>query len=170
MTDVSFRPASVADVGVLADMYNHYVRTSTVTFDLEPWTAADMEHKLEVVDALGMPFIVAELEDDLIGYAYLSTFREKAAYDTTMENTLYLREDARGMGLGRLLLDESVRRGAEAGVREVIAVIASTPDATPSIRLHEKAGFVRVGEMNNVGRKFDEWIGVVMMQKSLVTD
>jgi phosphinothricin acetyltransferase len=74
------------------------------------------------------------------------------------------------MGLGRLLLDESVRRGADAGVREVIAVIASTPDAVPSIRLHEKAGFVRVGEMDNVGRKFDEWIGVVMMQKSLVTD
>lgn len=170
MTDVSFRPASVADAGVLADIYNHYVRTSTVTFDLDPWSVSDMEHKLEVVAGLGMPFIVAELEGDLIGYAYLSTWREKCAYETTMENTLYLREDTRGMGIGRLLLDESVRLGAEAGVREVIAVIASTPDAVPSIRLHEKAGFVRVGEMDNVGRKFDEWIGVVMMQKSLVTD
>jgi phosphinothricin acetyltransferase len=170
MTGVTFRAATADDAPALLEIYNHYVRTSTVTFDLDPWTATDMEHKLEAVAALGMPFIVAELEGDLIGYAYLSTFREKAAYDTTMENTLYLREDARGMGLGRLLLDEVVRLGGDAEVREVIAVIASTPDAVPSIRLHEKAGFVRVGEMDNVGRKFDEWIGVVLMQKSLVTD
>ena len=169
MTGVTFRPATIDDAGTLLDIYNHYVTTSTVTFDLQPWSPHDMEHKIDTVAALGMPFIVAELDGDIIGYAYLSTFREKAAYDTTMENTLYLRPDMRGRGTGRLLLDEIVRLGAGAGVREIIAVIANTPDAEASIRLHDAAGFARVGEMDNVGRKFDEWIGVVMMQKSITS-
>jgi phosphinothricin acetyltransferase len=117
-----------------------------------------------------MPFIVAERDGDTVGYGYLSTFRDKAAYDKTMENTLYLRKDARGGGIGGTLLDELCRLGAAVGVREIVAVIANTPDAVPSIRLHEKAGFARVGELDRVGRKFNEWLGVVMMQKSLARD
>ena len=167
VTGLTFRPATVADAPVLVDIYNHYVTTSTVTFDLDPWTVSDMEHKLETVAKLSMPFIVVEIEGDIVGYGYLSTWRDKCAYETTMENTLYLREDSRGLGIGRPLLDELVRLGAEAGVREIIAVISASTDAVPSIRLHEKAGFTRVGEMPNVGRKFDEWLGVVMLQKSL---
>jgi phosphinothricin acetyltransferase len=170
MTAVVFRPVTNGDSAAVLDIYNHYIVTSTVTFDLEPWAQDDMVHKIESVAALGMPFIVAEREGEVVGYAYLSTFREKAAYDTTMENTLYLRDSACGVGIGRLLLAELLRLGVESGVREVIAVIANTADAAPSIRLHENAGFARVGEMDRVGRKFDEWIGVVMMQKSLVTD
>lgn len=170
MSSVEFRNVTDGDVAAVLDIYNHYIQTSTVTFDLDPWSAEDMAHKIETVAELGMPFIVAEIAGELVGYAYLSTWREKCAYETTMENTLYLRDSARGAGLGRLLLDELMRLGRESGVREVIAVIANTADAAPSIRLHEKAGFVRVGEMDRVGRKFDEWIGVVMMQKSLADD
>jgi L-amino acid N-acyltransferase YncA len=170
MNGVTFRPATNADALALLGIYNHYIETSNVTFDLDVWTADDMAHKIETVSALGMPFIVAERDAELVGYAYLSTFREKAAYDTTMENTLYLHESARGLGIGGTMLEELCRLGAEAGVREVVAVIANTPDAVPSIRLHDKAGFARVGEMDNVGRKFDEWIGVVMMQKSLARE
>ena len=167
MTEVRFREASIADAETLVTIYNHYVTTSTVTFDLDPWSVDDMIHKIESVEALGMPFIVAELDGDLVGYGYLSTWREKCAYETTMENTLYLREDSRGLGIGGHLLDELLGRGKRAGVREVIAVIAHTPDAAPSIRLHEKNGFTRVGEMPNVGNKFDTWLGIVMLQKSL---
>ena len=170
MTAVVFRPVTNGDSAAVLDIYNHYIVTSTVTFDLEPWAQDDMAHKIESVAALGMPFIVAEREGELVGYAYLSTFREKAAYDTTMENTLYLRESARGLGIGATMLEELCRLGALAGVREVVAVIADTPDAAPSIRLHDTAGFTRVGEMDRVGRKFDEWIGVVLMQKSLARD
>ena len=167
---MTFRPAANADAPALVDIYNHYIVTSTVTFDLDVWTADDMVHKIESVMALGMPFIIAERDGETIGYAYLATFREKAAYDTTMENTLYLTEEARGLGIGGTMLEELCRLGATAGVREVVAVIADTPDAIASIRLHEKSGFARVGAMKRVGRKFDEWIGIVMMQKSLALD
>lgn len=170
MSAVVFRPVADRDVAAMLDLYNHYVLTSTVTFDLNPWSAADMRHKIDMVSAQRMPFIVAEIDGVIVGYGYLSAFREKAAYDTTMENTLYLREGARGVGIGRLLLDELMRLGFESGVREIIAVIANTADAAPSIRLHENAGFARVGEMDRVGRKFDTWIGVVLMQKSLADD
>ncbi len=167
MSDIAFRPATPTDVLALCAIYNPYVETSTVTFDLDAWTTADMEHKLEAVDALGMPFIVAEIDGDIIGYAYLSTWREKCAYETTMENTIYLRDDARGMGVGGLLLEELCREGASRGVREIVAVTADTADAAPSVRLHERHGFVRVGAMANVGRKFDRWIGVIMLQRSV---
>ncbi len=167
MTDVTFRVATASDAVSLSTMYNFYVETSTVTFDLDPWSVDDMIHKIESVATLGMPFIVAELHGDIVGYGYLSTWREKCAYETTMENTLYLREDSRGLGIGGRLLDELLERGQRAGVREVIAVIANTTDATPSISLHERNGFVRVGEMPNVGNKFDTWLGIVMLQKSL---
>jgi len=170
MTAVVFRPVTDGDSAAVLDIYNHYVSTSTVTFDLDVWTADDMAHKIETVSALGMPFIVAERDGEVVGYAYLSTFREKAAYDSTMENTLYLHEDARGLGIGATMLEELCQLGARSGVREVVAVIADTPDAVPSIRLHDKAGFARVGAMDNVGRKFGEWIGIVMMQKSLARD
>ena len=170
MTAVVFRPVTDGDSAAVLDIYNHYVSTSTVTFDLDVWTAHDMVHKIESVMALGMPFIVAERDGEVVGYAYLSTFREKAAYNSTMENTLYLHENARGSGIGVALLEELCQLGARAGVREVVAVIADTPDAVPSVRLHEKAGFTPVGKMGNVGRKFGEWIGIVMMQKSLARD
>lgn len=167
MTQLTFRKATKDDAPALVDIYNHYVETSTVTFDLDPWTVADMEHKLDAVTKLSMPFVVAEVNGEVIGYGYLSTWRDKCAYETTMENTLYLRSDSRGLGIGGVLLEELVKRGAAAGVREIIAVISASADASPSIRLHEKAGFTKVGEMPNVGRKFDEWLGVVMLQKSL---
>ena len=105
MTDVTFRAATASDAAALSAIYNFYVETSTVTFDLDSWSVDDMIHKIDSVEALGMPFIVAELDGDIVGYGYLSTWREKCAYETTMENTLYLREDSRGLGIGGRLLD-----------------------------------------------------------------
>lgn len=167
MSDLTFRAATHDDAPTLLAIYNPYVVSSTVTFDLEPWNVDDMEHKLDAVVRLGMPFIVAELDGDIVGYAYLSTWRDKCAYETTMENTIYLREDARGMGIGGVVLEELCRQGAERGVREVIAVTGDTEDAAPSVRLHERHGFERVGAMANVGFKFDRWIGVIMLQRTL---
>jgi len=167
VTELTFRSVSLSDAPTLVEIYNHYIATSTVTFDIDPWTVDDMVHKMETVEALGMPFIVVELSDAVVGYAYLSTWREKSAYATTMENTLYVRDDTRGQGIGGPLLNELLDRGQRAGVREVIAVIANSVDATPSIRLHEKNGFTTVGEMANVGVKFDTRLGVIMMQRSL---
>jgi phosphinothricin acetyltransferase len=167
MSDLTFRPATQDDAPELLSIYNPYVETSTVTFDLEPWAVGDMKHKIDAIARLGMPFIVAELDGDVVGYAYLSTWRDKCAYETTMENTIYLRDDSRGMGIGGVLLEELCRLGAERGVREVIAVTGDTADAAPSVRIHERHGFERVSAMANVGFKFDRWIGVIMLQRTL---
>lgn len=167
MSDLKFRELKTTDLTIVMEIYNHYVDTSTVTFDLEPWTESEMEHKVSHIRELGLPFIVAEVEGDLVGYGYLSTWREKCAYKTTAENTLYLKPGLRGKGYGGQLLEELLRLGGDAGVREVIAVIADTEDAAPSVKLHERHGFKSVGAMQGVGNKFDRWIGVVMMQKSL---
>ena len=167
MSGLTFREIESADLATVLGIYNHYVETSTVTFDLEPWVEAEMEHKIAHIRELGFPFIVAEAAGELVGYGYLSTWREKCAYETTAENTLYLKPEVRGKGYGGQLLDELLRLGKAAGVREVIAVIADTKDAVPSVKLHEKHGFKTVGAMPGVGNKFDSWIGVVMMQRSL---
>lgn len=167
MTTPTFRPATTGDAATLLEIYNHYVRTSTVTFDLDEWLLDDMEHKIRAITEAGMPFLIAEVDGDTIGYGYLSTWRDKCAYESTRENTVYLREDVRGRGFGGALLEALCSEGEARGVREVIAVIADTEDAVPSVRLHEKHGFDRVGAMPRVGRKFDRWIGVVMLQRSL---
>ena len=166
-SDAMIRPATLSDATELATIYNAYVTGSTVTFDMTPWTASDMEHKIEVVAARSMPFLVVEVAGAVAGYGYLSTWRDKSAFDATVENTLYLKPEFQGQGLGGRLLDELMSAGRAAGAREVIAVISDTDDAAASIALHSARGFTPVGSMPDVGYKFDRWLGVVMLQKSL---
>ena len=165
--NVTIRTVAHADAAELAEIYSHYVRTSTVTFDVDEWTAEDMAHKIDAVATLGMPFIVAEIDDHIVGYGYAAQWRDKCAFASTVENTLYVRPGRTGFGIGRALLAELIDRSADAGAREMIAVIASTTDAAASIHLHHRFGFAEVGRMDRVGFKFDTWLGVIMMQKSL---
>lgn len=161
------RAAAIDDAPALLDIYNHYVRTSTVTFDLDEWSIEDMIHKIESVREQGLPFFVAETDGRINGYAYLSQWREKRAYETTAENTVYLHPDAVGKGLGGRLLDALIESAPLHNIREIMAVITATTDAEASFWLHSRRGFVKVGAMPNVGRKFDEWIGITMLQLSI---
>lgn len=165
----AIRPAAASDLPAIAAIYDHYVDTSTVTFDeehrpLDAWRAA-----LARLDGLGLPFLV--LTDrveggEVLGFAYASPWREKRAYRFTAESTIYLAPGAAGRGLGTRLLDSLVTAATDAGLRQLIAVVSDT-GAEASRRLHERAGFAQAGHLPDTGFKFGRWMGVLHLQRSL---
>ncbi|HEY0261108.1 MAG TPA: GNAT family N-acetyltransferase [Lacisediminihabitans sp.] len=165
--DYTIRDARLEDLPDVREIYNHYVRNSTVTFDEVPITLAKQRSKFLHIQKLKMPFLVAEsTSGHILGYAYVYPWQEKAAYRFTVENSIYLGAAATGKGLGRALLAELISRSRAAGLKEMIAVIADK-GADASIHLHREFGFTEIGHMGKVGFKFDRWLGTVLLQKSL---
>jgi len=163
----AIRPAVAADLPHVREIYNHYVKNSTVTFDEKPITLAGMRKKFSAVERLGFPFIVAESPSgQILGYAYVYPWKEKAAFRYTVENSIYLGPASTGKGLGKVLLGELITRSKAAGIKEIIAIIADK-GADGSIKIHKDYGFKDVGHMGRVGFKFGRWLGTYMMQKSL---
>jgi len=165
--EYTIRDATPADLPDVREIYNHYVMNSTVTFDEERMTLAALRHKFQKVTEKKMPFLVAESPSgQLLGYAYVYPWKEKAAYRFTVENSIYLGPASTGKGLGRALLAELIERSKAAGLKEIIAVIADK-GAEASIQMHRSFGFKEIGHMGKVGFKFGRWLGTVLMQKSL---
>lgn len=161
------REVLAEDLPSVRAIYNHYVANSTVTFDEEPMTLRQLRSKFAHMTKLGFPFIGAfSPGGELLGYAYVYPWKEKAAYRFTVENSIYLGPAATGKGLGRALMTELIERSKAAGIKEIVAVIADK-GAEGSIRLHEQFGFKEIGRMGRVGFKFDRWLGTILMQKSL---
>ncbi|MBM9468451.1 GNAT family N-acetyltransferase [Nakamurella leprariae] len=168
------RPATVADAERLSEIHRPYVLETTITFDEQPWPPSHWAGRIEAITADGWPFLVVEDgpvggvggDRRVVGFAYVSAFRPKAAYRHTVEDTIYLDGASTGRGLGRLLLDALLEQAAAAGARQVIAVI-SDPGAESSIRLHRRAGFVDAGRLRAVGRKLGRWVDTVNLQRSL---
>ncbi len=166
-TEVSIRPALVDDLVSVTEIYNYYIANSVVTFDLEAMTNADWETKFHWIQGLGLPFIVAETDSkQILGFAYVAPWRQKAAYRRTVENSIYLRPAATGKRVGTRLLKELIDQSKAAGVKEIVAVI-SDKGAESSIALHESFGFKHQGHLGKVGFKFGRWLGTVLMQKSI---
>jgi L-amino acid N-acyltransferase YncA len=165
--EFEIREAEPADLPDIREIYNHYVRNTTVTFDEDAMTLREFRDKLAHLAKLNMPFIVAvSPSGSVLGYAYVQPWKAKKAYRFTVENTIYLGPAATGKGLGNALMAELIARSKAAGLKEIVAVIADR-GAEASIRLHEKFGFKDIGHMGRVGFKFDRWLGTVLMQKSL---
>ncbi len=161
------RDARDEDLPQVLAIYNHYVANSTVTFDEEPMTLQALRDKFARIGALGFPYLVAQGADgEILGFAYVYPWRDRAAYRFTAESTIYLRPDATGRGLGRELLAELIRQAEAVGLRELIAVIADH-GAESSLKMHESFGFVRNGHLKLVGFKFERWMGTLFLQKSL---
>ena len=161
------RPATIADLGAMVEIYNYYIQNSVVTFDLENMSLQDWTDKYNWIVELGLPFIVAEsASKQIIGFAYVAPWRQKAAYKRTVEDSIYLRPAAIGKRVGTKLLTVLLEEAKAAGVKEVVAVI-SDKGAEPSIALHERFGFKHQGHLGKVGFKFGRWLGTVLMQKSL---
>ena len=163
---VDLRLATRADAEAIRSIYNPEVLESTVTFDLVP---RSLESQLAWLDdhAGGHPAIVAADPDagDVIGFGSLSPYRSRAAYATTVEDSVYVRRDRRGTGVGVALLGELVRLGTAHGFHAVIARIVGGHEA--SIALHARCGFERIGTEREVGRKFGRWLDVDLMQRML---
>ena len=162
--DITIRRAAPADAGAIAAIYNRYVEDTEVSFETEPVPVAEMAQR--IADRLARyDWIVAERQGHLIGYAYYGQFRTRAAYDHVVESTVYLAEDAVGLGLGRRLYTDLIASAQGKGFREIIGVIALPNDA--SEQLHERMGFVLVGRLPKVGHKFGRYIDVSYWQWSL---
>jgi L-amino acid N-acyltransferase YncA len=161
------RQATERDVPDMLEIYNHYVANSTVTFDEDALTLKEMRHKYRDVERLGFPWLVAVSPRGMIlGYAYVTPWKAKAAYRYTVEDSIYLSPAATGKGIGKALMTRMLDDARDAGIKEVIAVIADK-GADASIAMHENFGFTKIGEMGKVGFKFGRWLGTVLMQKSL---
>lgn len=159
-------PATPADAAEIAALYAHHVLHGTATFEIEPPDAAEIAARMDRLRAAGMPWLVArDADGTLLGYAYAGPFHARAAYRHTAENTIYIRHDRLGRGIGTALLAALLRACEAAGLRQVVALIAGTEPA--SIALHAKAGFAEVGRLRSVGRKHGQWIDVLYMQRAL---
>jgi len=167
VTETVIRAATESDMAQISEIYNYYVVNSVVTFDIEKTTKDYWVEKLEYLQGLELPFIVAESSSgNILGFAYVAPWRQKAAYRRTVEDTIYLRPAAIGKRLGTKLLTELIDLSKKAGVKEIVAVI-SDKGADTSIALHESFGFKTQGHLGKVGFKFNRWLGTVLMQKSL---
>jgi L-amino acid N-acyltransferase YncA len=161
---VRTRLATLADAEALRTIYNLEVTTSTVTFDLVPRTLAQQEEWLAKRSG-AHAVLVAEDQGEVVGFASLSPYRDRAAYSTTVEDSVYVSRDRQGRGVGKLLLGDLIDVARTHGFHAVMARIVGGHEA--SIGLHTSLGFRVVGVEREVGRKFNQWLDVVLMQRML---
>ena len=160
------RAAVDADAEALAAIYGHHVRHGFGTFEEEPPSVAEMARRRAAVADLGLPYLAAEAEGRVLGFAYAAPFRPRQAYRYTVEDSVYVAPDAIGRGVGRAVLTAVLEACAGLGVRQVVAVIGDSGNAA-SIGLHRALGFEPAGVGRSFGFKHGRWVDIVWMQKPL---
>ena len=166
MAPCLIRPSTPADLSAVTAIYGWNVAHGTGTFELDAPDAAEMARRRNDVLSNGLPWLVAERDGRVLGYAYANHFRPRRAYRFCLEDSIYLADEAKGQGLGKLLLTELLARCEAAGARQMLAVIGDSANAG-SIGVHRALGFEQIGLLSAAGWKFERWLDVVMMQKSL---
>jgi phosphinothricin acetyltransferase len=164
--DLIIRPAVAADIPAITAIYAHAVQYGTATFEIDPPDAAEMAARFRSLEEGGFPYLAAEIEGVVRGYAYAGLYRGRVAYRHTVEDSIYIAPDFHGRGIGRALLTKLVAEASERGFRQMIAVIGDSAQAA-SIALHRGAGFRMVGTFEAVGFKFGRWLDTVLMQRPL---
>ena len=163
---LTIRPATLADVPAITAIYNEAVRDTTASYDLEPVSVASREAWFEQHARDGHAVLVAvDAEAGVVGWGSLSTFRAKPGYRFTVENSVYVTAAMRGRGVGGRLLDALIEAARAGGYHVVVAGVDSANAA--SVKLHAARGFVEVGHMREIGRKFDRWLDVTFLQLML---
>ena len=160
------RPATAADIPAITAIYGHHVLHGLATFEVEPPDTAEMTRRFATIRELGLPYLAAEINGEVAGYAYAAVYRARPAYRYTVEDSVYVLDDCAGQGIGSALMPALIDGCARAGCRQLVAVIGDS-DNLASIRLHEKFGFKRVGMLPAVGFKFGRWVDSVLMQRDL---
>jgi L-amino acid N-acyltransferase YncA len=160
------RPGTADDVGAATAIYAHHVQHGSASFETVAPDAAEMARRRDAALAAGWPWLVAERERRVVGFAYAGTFRPREAYRYCVEDSLYVADQARGQGIGRWLLAELIGRCEAAGARQMVAVIGDSANAA-SIGVHCALGFESAGVLRSSGWKFGRWLDVVLMQRPL---
>lgn len=159
------RTAAPVDMAAVTEIYAHFVETSTATFDLVAPGEATMRRRRQVVTDNGLPYLVAELEGYVVGYCYASTFRPREGYRFTVEDSIYVRADCIGHGVGKLLLSELI---VQCQARQCHSMVACVCGVNPkSISLHASLGFLPIGTLPEAGKKFGQWHSLTIMQRLL---
>lgn len=151
------RPATAADAAAICAIYNPYITDTIITFEQVPVTTEEMEERMRLVQ-VNYPWLVAELDGDIVAYAYATRWRTRAAYDLTAEVAIYVRRGLHGVGIGKPLYIALLDALEKQGIHAVIGGI-SLPNPA-SVVFHERCGFTKVAHFPQVGRKFDRWIDV----------
>jgi phosphinothricin acetyltransferase len=160
------RPSCPEDLEAITALYAWHAEHGTGTFELEGPDLAEMTRRREDILAKGLPWLVAERDAELLGFAYANHFRPRRAYRFALEDSVYVAPSAQRQGLGRLLLTELVARCESLGARQMFAVIGDSANAG-SIAVHQALGFTEVGVMRAAGWKFGRWLDVVILQRTL---
>ncbi len=165
---MNIRPAHPADCPAIAEIYAHHVLHGTASYETVPPDAAELARRMARVLDSGWPWLVAEQADGtLLGYAYATQFRDRAAYRFVCEDSIYIRHDARGQGLGKTLLAALIEACTAGGFRQMIAVIGGAEPASEA--LHASLGFTLAGRLSGIGRKHGRWLDTLYMQRALGT-
>jgi L-amino acid N-acyltransferase YncA len=166
MPAVSIRNVTPADIPAITRIYAEAVKHGTASFELKPPDEAEMSRRMQTLLEGGFPYIIAEIDGALIGYAYAGPYRPRPAYRFSVEDSIYIDPAAQRKGVGRVLLERLIEDCERRGFRQMIAVIGDSAQA-PSIELHRALGFSMIGNIANVGYKFDRWLDSVLMQRPL---
>jgi len=163
---ITIRPAKDADMDAITAIYADHVLHGLASFETAAPDAADMRRRRADVVAKALPYLIATDDDAVLGYAYASPYRPRAGYANTVENSVYVRPDVTGRGIGQRLLTALIDACEARGLRQMVAVVGDSANLA-SIRLHEKLGFRRVGELSDVGYKHDCWLDSELLQREL---
>jgi L-amino acid N-acyltransferase YncA len=167
MTAHTVRPATSADISAITRIYGASVLTGTASFELEPPDEPEMARRMAELTGKGFPYLAAEANGDLAGYAYAALYRTRPAYRFTVEDSVYIAAEHRRGGVGRALLSALIEACTQRGFRQMIAVIGDSPQQPGSVALHTALGFSHVGILPNVGFKHGHWCDSLLMQRAL---
>lgn len=165
---VTIRHSNDDDISSITEIYAHEVLTGLASFEIEPPDPSEMAQRRYKIVRNGYPYIVAVHQDKIIGYAYAGPYRTRPAYQYTLENSVYVSSDARGNGVGKMLLTELIALCKQDSYRSIIAIIGDNNNIG-SIELHRSVGFRHVGTIEAAGFKLGRWVDSVIMQKMLAT-